>query len=213
MPDPRLLYVYDALCGWCYGFSPTLKAFAETHNARVDVLSGGMIRGEREGMLSEVAPYLRTAYKDVERRTGVKFGEAFVEVLTNGDLYMTSEPAAALLAWARMQAPGRDLEAAHELQQGVYYHGHGPRSGALARHLAAALGLDGDAAVSAMTSEEYRVQAERDFAISRQLDVRGFPALFLARADGLLPIAKGYTDADTLEANLARARRLPTAAE
>ena len=213
MPSPKLLYVYDALCGWCYGFSPTLKAFAKTQGVGIDVVSGGMIRGPREGMLSEVAPYIRTAYRDVEQRTGVKFGEAFVEVLMNGDIYMTSEPAAALLAWAREQAPARQLDAAHELQQGIYYHGYGPRSEELARHLATSLGLDADAAVAAMTAEAYRVLAERDFAIARQLEVRGFPALFVVREDGLLPIANGYTDGQTLAARFERALQLPTRTE
>ena len=213
MSPPRLLYVYDALCGWCYGFSPTLTAFAKTLDARVEVVSGGMIRGPREGMLSEVAPYIRTAYKDVERRTGVEFGGAFLDVLMSGDIYMTSEPAAALLAWAREQAPERQLDAAHELQQGIYHHGYGPRSEELARHLATSLGLDADAAVAAMSAEAYRVLAERDFAIARQLDVRGFPALFVKKAAGLVPIANGYTDAALLEVRFAQALRLPSPAE
>ena len=212
MADLKLLYVYDALCGWCYGFNPTLRAFAKTHGLgsqastphalTVDVLSGGMIRGEREGPLSEVAPYIRTAYKDVERRTGVEFGGGFLDVLTNGDIYMTSEPAAALLAWARERAPARQLDAAHELQRGIYHHGYGPRSEALARHLARALGLDEAAAVAALTDGAYRTLAERDFATTQRLGVRGFPALFVARAEGLVPIANGYTDAEVLAARL-----------
>lgn len=203
--DPRLVYVYDALCGWCYGFSPTLKAFAKTHDATVDVVSGGMIRGPRIGMLSQVAPYIRTAYKDVEQRTGVKFGQGFLDVLMNGDVYMTSEPAAALLSWVKDVAPARQLEAAHELQRGVYYHGHGPDSDDLARNLADELGLDADAAVAARTDPKYAAAAEADFALSQQLGVRGFPAVFVQREGGLVMIANGYTDLQTLEARFAQA--------
>ena len=195
---PRLLYVYDALCGWCYGFSPTLKAFAKTRNATVEVLSGGMIRGARIGMLSAVAPYIRTAYRDVERATGVHFGEGFLEVLREGDVYMTSEPAGALLSWVKDVAPARQLDAAHELQRGVYYHGHGPDSDDLARNLADELGLDADAAVAARTDAKYLAAAEADYALSQKLGVRGFPALFVRREDGLVMIANGYTDAETL---------------
>ena len=197
---PRLVYVYDALCGWCYGFSPTLKAFAKAHGAAVEVVSGGMIRGSRIGMLSEVAPYIRTAYKDVERATGVEFGEGFLKVLMEGDVYMTSEPAAALLSWVKTVAPAKQLEAAHELQRGVYFHGYGPHSDELARHLATSLGLDAAAAVAARNSEAYAATAQQDFALSQKLGVRGFPALFLAKDEGLVMIANGYTDGATLAA-------------
>lgn len=26
---PLILYVYDAMCGWCYGFGPVVKKAAE----------------------------------------------------------------------------------------------------------------------------------------------------------------------------------------
>lgn len=206
-PAPRLLYVYDALCGWCYGFSPTMKAFAKTHDAEVEVVSGGMIRGQRIGMLSEVAPYIKTAYRDVERATGVKFGEGFLEVLMHGDIYMTSEPAAALLSWVKDVAPARQLRAAHELQRGIYYHGHGPDSEALARNLADELGLAPNAAAAARTDAKYVAAAEADFALSQKLGVRGFPALFVRREGGLTMIANGYTAADALETRFTQAMK------
>ncbi|HVE60446.1 MAG TPA: hypothetical protein VNA26_01410, partial [Chitinophagaceae bacterium] len=38
-------YCYDALCGWCYGFSPVMKKIEQEYKDQVsfDVLSGGMI--------------------------------------------------------------------------------------------------------------------------------------------------------------------------
>lgn len=58
----KLIYVYDALCGWCYGFSPIIKQFYKKHKNHFDsiqVVSGGMIRGERIGAIGEVAPYIK----------------------------------------------------------------------------------------------------------------------------------------------------------
>ena len=72
-----IIYVYDALCGWCYGFSPVIKQVFEKYQAQFDfeVISGGMILGERQGPIGEVAAYIKGAYKTVEDTTGVKFGE------------------------------------------------------------------------------------------------------------------------------------------
>ncbi len=39
-----LVYVYDALCGWCYGFAPVIKAFAERYAEEVWFLPKGCNR-------------------------------------------------------------------------------------------------------------------------------------------------------------------------
>ena len=204
---PRLLYVYDALCGWCYGFSPVLgELHARRPDLPLDVVSGGMIRGERRGPIGEVAGYIKWAYKEVERRTGVAFGAGFVDgPLERGDLYMTSEPPAALLAYVREVAPSKAYAAAHALQRGIYYHGYGPGSPELARHLADELALDPAGARAALDDERYARLAEADFALTQRLGVRGFPALLLVRGGRAERLTSGYADLATVERHLAAA--------
>ena len=205
--DLRLLYVYDALCGWCYGFSPVMRAQAAESGLPVDVLSGGMIRGARRGPIGEVAAYIKSAYKDVERRTGVRFGAAFVDgPLERGDMYMTSEPPAALLAHVRETRPECQLDAAHALQEGIYGEGLGPSTPALARHLATAVGIAPAGAIAALTDARLAGAAARDFALAEQLGVRGFPAVFVVSGESAYPVAQGYVDGDAFRQNLARAR-------
>ena len=80
----KLIYVYDALCGWCFGFSPVMSTFAKKYQSEIEVqvVSGGMIRGDRIGPIGEVAPYIKEAYKTVEDSTGITFGKAFLLLLT-----------------------------------------------------------------------------------------------------------------------------------
>ncbi|MFW5658939.1 MAG: hypothetical protein ACOCZ8_03040, partial [Bacteroidota bacterium] len=42
-PTMKVIYVYDALCGWCYGFSPNIQQLHDEFGDRVDfeVVSGG----------------------------------------------------------------------------------------------------------------------------------------------------------------------------
>ena len=202
---PRILYVYDALCGWCYGFSPALGEFVEAHpDLPVEVVSGGMIVGEREGPIGEVAAYIKQAYKDVERATGVEFGQDFITgPLERGDMMMSSVPPARLLAWSREQAPDKQYEAANALQRGIYFHGFGPGSEQLATFLAEQLSLKPADAIAALTDERYADPARRDFALTQQLGVRGFPAVFLVRGQTAYPLANGYTGVEQLEERLA----------
>lgn len=206
---PRLLYVYDALCGWCYGFSPVVGELRRRHpELPVEVVSGGMIRGGRRGPLGEVAAYIKSAYRDVERATGVRFGAGFVEgPLETGEMYMTSEPPAALLAYVREVAPERAYDAAHALQEGIYDRGYGPGSDELAAHLAGALGLDADDVAAALTDERYARLAEGDFALTARLGIRGFPALLLVRGGEVRVVANGYAPLEAVERHLAAALR------
>ena len=41
----RLTYVYDPLCGWCFGFVPTLRQFAKANPAiEIDVVPEGSLQ-------------------------------------------------------------------------------------------------------------------------------------------------------------------------
>jgi len=104
----KLIYIYDALCGWCYGFAPAMRDFYQNHKndfETIDVISGGMITRERIGAIGEVAPYIKTAYKDVENRTGVKFGEKFLkDILEEGSTIFTSIPPSIALSVFKKEA-------------------------------------------------------------------------------------------------------------
>ena len=75
--QPTIYYCYDAYCGWCYGFSPVIKKISEEwkHRMGFEVLSGGMIPKEAARPVSSIAGYISEAYKTVEERTGIRFGE------------------------------------------------------------------------------------------------------------------------------------------
>jgi putative protein-disulfide isomerase len=100
MNKPEIIYVYDALCGWCYGFSPVMEKFSNKHKDefKITVVSGGMVTGSRIGPLSEMADYISRAYKDVEKASGVKFGENYLKkTLKEGKVFLNSEPSAKAL--------------------------------------------------------------------------------------------------------------------
>src|SRR5690606_24007751 len=73
---PKLVYVYDALCPWCYAFTPVVEALCDHFGDRLDheVISGGMVRGDqvREIGGEEEAACLRESYRSIESLTGVR---------------------------------------------------------------------------------------------------------------------------------------------
>jgi len=178
--DPRVVYVFDAYCGWCYGFDPTVLAFWEASRARVpfDVVSGGLFTGARRPTLGSLG-FIREANQRVARLTGVTFGPAFDALLDDGRLVLDSEGAAAGFAALRAQAPDRAVPLAAALQRRFYVDGESLSDPSTIAAVAREHGLDAERAVAFMTGAEGPSAAAEDFAFARSLGVTSFPSLLV----------------------------------
>ncbi|WP_423148284.1 DsbA family protein [Rubrolithibacter danxiaensis] len=202
MKNIKVIYVYDALCGWCYGFSPVIKAVYEKYSAQTDfeVISGGMITGERTGPIGVVAPYIKTAYRTVEETSGTTFGEAFLKVLERGELILDSEKPSIALSVFKSTHPEKAVLFAHALQNEFYFNGRDLNEEELYRYIAVNFGLDPDEFIYKMQLEQFKQDAYYDFALARQLEVNGYPSVLIQNSDThFYLIARGYTDLETLE--------------
>jgi len=90
----KLIYFYDPLCGWCFGFSPVMSEIQDAYGDKLDieVISGGLFLDLRAGAVNTVAPHIKSgAYKSVELQTGVMFGKPFLDnVFGDGTLVLNS---------------------------------------------------------------------------------------------------------------------------
>ncbi len=203
----RLLYVYDVLCGWCYGFGPVIEQLSDEHPEwPVEVISGGMITGDRQGPLAESAGYIKQAYPQVEKASGVRFGKAFTDgALDDPEMYSTSVPASALLAYARERRPTHQLAAARALQTAFFDRGYGPATEATADFLAERLDLDRRATRAAATDDEYLELGRADFALAKRFGIQGFPAVVLQHGGRLTLLSNGFLPLETLRQQAGRA--------
>lgn len=199
-----LIYCYDAYCGWCYGFSPVIKKIAAAYKDRLDieVLSGGMMTGESVMPIEKIGPLIQRSYKNVEELTGIKFGEDFLWHVFNpgqSDWVMNSEKPAIALCIFKEYYPERQLEFATDLQYALNYEGRDLDDDEAYRHLLEKYRIVPEAFYTKLKSEEYKEQAYYEFALCKQLQVTGFPTVFI-QADELkfVMAARGYTDHETL---------------
>ena len=205
----KLIYCYDALCGWCYGFAPVIESFTEEHagDFTVEVLSGGMILGERIGPIGEVAGYIGEAYKDVERATGITFGKAFLEgTLAEGSTIFTSLPPAIALSAFKSLRPERAVDYAGALQRAIYFDGIAPSDYAAFAERAEALGVDREAFLAATRGNAATLAAEADFERVRQFGISGFPTVIIETDEKYYLLTRGYTDGATLKERWAQLR-------
>ena len=192
---PTLVYIYDALCGWCYGFAPVMQQLHQTYKGQLEfkVISGGMITGERIGPIGEVAPYIKWAYKEVEEKCGVTFGEAFLQdVLEEGSTIFTSVPPAVAMSVFKQHKPKEAVAFASALQRAIYYDGIDPNDQSAYGKYAAEFGLDAFAFSDQMSDQVFQEAAQKDFQTAAQIGVTGFPTVFLYDGKQWHLLARGY---------------------
>jgi putative protein-disulfide isomerase len=203
--QPTIYYCYDAYCGWCYGFSPVITRLAEEYKDRLvfDVLSGGMIFPETPQHFGPIAKYIQTAYKRVEELTGRGFGEDLLWHVFNPDKtdwYPHSEMPAIALSIFKEYQPDKAVQIASDLQYALNYEGRDLTDKEAYRHLLSKYNIPEEDFYTKLKSEEYKEKAYYEFALVKQLQVTGFPAVLLQVSDAkFYQLAQGYADYDTLK--------------
>jgi len=202
---PIIIYCYDAWCGWCYGFSPVIKSLHEKYKNQFDfeTLSGGMIPVESTQHIGKIAGYIKDAYKTVEEMTGIRFGDDFLWHINNPDLsdwYPNSEMAAIAMSILKDFNPDRSIEFAADLQFALYSEGRDLTDPEAYQHLIEKYEFDPKVFYENLKSDEYKEKAYYDFSLIKQLNVTGFPTLFIQTNESkLYMISRGYSDEKSIE--------------
>lgn len=202
---PKIIYCYDAYCGWCYGFSPVIRRVFENYKDQFDfeVLSGGMILPETPKHISLTADYIRSAYKEVEERTGVKFGEYYLWHINNpddSDWFPDSlKPAIALCVFKDYYHKLAVLFAA-DLQYALHFEGRDLCDDEAYRHLLEKYKIPEDEFYKKLHDPEYEQQARYEFSLVKQLHVSGFPTMFVQISETrFYLLSRGYSDYDSID--------------
>ena len=205
---PKIIYCYDAYCGWCYGFSPVIKRIWKEYKDKLqfDVLSGGMILPEQPRHFGPMAKYIQTAYKRAEELTGVKFGEDFLWHVFHPDetdWYPSSEKPAIALCIFKEYHPDEVVLMAADLQYALKYEGRDLTDDEAYRHLLPKYNIPEEEFYQKLKSDEYKQKAYYEFALVKQLQINGFPTVLLQVDDlKFYLLARGYTDHETLRTRL-----------
>jgi putative protein-disulfide isomerase len=208
MKKNTLIYCYDAYCGWCYGFSPVLQRIAEQYKQQIDfeVLSGGMILNEEAKHISVTADYIQKAYGTVEAQTGIEFGKDYLWHINNPDLsdwYPASEKPAIALCIFKEFYPDRQVEFAADLQYALHFEGRDLCDDESYRHLLDKYSIQPETFYTKLKSDEYKEMAYYEFALCKQLQVTGYPAVLLQINETKFHLlARGYTSFDSLKERL-----------
>jgi len=187
MKSTTLHYIYDPLCGWCYGAAPLVKAAREVLS--VIPHGGGMMTGARR---QAVTPQLREFVKPHDARiaqlSGQRFGEGYSEgLLHDTTAVFDSEPPTAAMLAAEAVA-GRGLDMLAQLQIAHYVEGRRIADRAVLIEVAATLDLDPATFANALdrqSDEAVQAHFRETRAFMTEVGAQGFPS-FVLEAGGVL---------------------------
>jgi putative protein-disulfide isomerase len=188
MRTSYVTYLFDPLCGWCYGAAPMLDRLSAA-GMRVELLPTGLFSGAGARPMDEgFAAHAWSNDQRIERLTGQPFTQAYQQnVLKARGTLLDSRAATLGISAAGLEDPARRLTALKTIQRARYVDG---RDIVTVAGVAEALADAGMADVAAMLEApgENLLAADRELvgrgrALFRRLHANGVPSLAVASND------------------------------
>ena len=199
MDGLHLIYFTDAMCSWCWGFSPVIGALRAKYGDALPIRTvvGGLRPGTETPMDRAHMEGMRPHWEHVTEASGQPFDYGFFN--REGFVYDT-DPAARAVVLARREGPLMALDYLRAAQQAFYAQNRDVTQPAVLAELAGELGMDPTTFEANLYEDEVKQETWRDYAISQNAGVRGFPTLIAGPgADGTFTlITRGFNTADNV---------------
>jgi putative protein-disulfide isomerase len=204
MNKPTLIYAYDPLCGWCYGFHPVMEKLAGRFidDLAVEVIAGGLAVDENVQTISEGFDYIPAASKQVESVTGVFFGEPFYLLAEEGSYLYNSEPSCMAQTVMNKLAPEHALSFAGKMQEAIFKHGKNLNRWETFAELFEDFSVDVAEAKKLYKSESIKQKTRQNFEWCKNNGASAFPTLLLKIGEEVGVMSRGYRPFDTIESHL-----------
>lgn len=187
--QPRLYYIHDPMCSWCWGFRPTWDALKQALPDAVEVVNvtGGLARDCDEPMPVEMQQAIEGYWHTIEAQLGTEF---------NYDFWRQNQPRRSTYMACRASVAaayqGSEEAMIDAIQRGYYLRALNPSNLSVLVQLAAELGMDKKRFQHDLLSAATETEFARQMALARSLPIDGFPSLVLAIGDEYYPITRDY---------------------
>ncbi len=202
MVQPELCYVFDTLCGWCYGAAPAVswarKSFGDA--LTITLLHGGLFTGENSRPMAEMRPIALEHDKRIHELTGRPFSDAYLEkIVMNDDVVHDSTPTAIahqVVKRALQNTPTRLLDFLHATQYARFVEGQDLTNWSTYVPLVKPLAISSKQFFDGFYDVRTRVSVDAEFQQARDLmeevGAEGFPSFILKAGGGsfLIPHAR-----------------------
>lgn len=206
-------YLFDPLCGWCYGASPAIQKLGQHATIRLELAPTGLFAGTGGRTIDAAfADYAWSNDVRIEKLTGQRFTEDYrTQVLGKPGSRFDSATTTLALTAVALSEPQRELETLKILQEARYVLALDTSAAPVVEKLLRDLGLSaaadrlaaGDAEL--LSANAARTQKAQD--LMRTFGAQGVPTLLVTDDNGsrLLRGNALYSSFDNLLSHIASA--------
>ncbi|OOS24861.1 DsbA family protein [Moraxella pluranimalium] len=196
----KIYYLFDPLCGWCYGAKPALETVASQYP--VELTPTGLFFRSGRVMDADFAQYAWGNDERIERLTGQAFRTAYRENVLQGGGQFDSQNSLLALTAVREMAPEQEIAVLSALQTARYVDGRDNADLSVIADILQTQGL-GDIVptVSDPVTEDHLLACIRfGQQLAQRLGVSGVPQLVIEHDGGwlIVPNQALYGDGQAL---------------
>lgn len=191
-----LIYCYDPMCSWCWGFRPTWTALQKALAKRIDreelviqPMLGGLAPDSDVPMPMAMRQKLEATWQRIASELGTEFNYGF---------WRNTEPRRSTYPANRACMVARDgnleMEMYHAIQQAYYLEAKNPSNLDVLADCAEQIGLSRDGFLHNMHYVQQEGLLEKEIENARHIGLNSFPSLALLIGEQLLHIPINYQD-------------------
>ncbi len=187
----KLIYVYDPMCSWCWGFRETwLKLQAAIGDKlAIEYKVGGLAPDSDEPMRKEMQQFLQQTWQRIEQQLGTPFNHEFWHT---AQPRRSTYPACRAVLVARQQ--NKEQEMLYAIQKAYYLDAQNPSDISTLASLAEQIGLEKNAFLKEIESEKINSLLMDEINQARSLPIQGFPSLVLENKGLYAAVPVNYLD-------------------
>lgn len=199
-----LIYCYDPMCSWCWGFRPTWTALQKALAKRIDredltiqPMLGGLAPDSDVPMPMEMRQKLEATWQRIASELGTEF---------NYDFWRHTEPRRSTYPANRACLVARDenleMEMYHAIQKAYYLEAKNPSNLDVLADCAEHIGLSRAGFLKSMDYIKQHGLVEEEIENARHLELNSFPSLALLIGEKLINIPINYQDHKPMQAQI-----------
>ena len=191
-----LHYIYDPLCGWCYGAEPLVRAAIMVPDLKLKLHAGGLWPQPTQ-LPPETRRYIQQADARIAQMSGQPFGAAYLSgLLLDPTMILDSRPTIAAVLAAQSLDPAKALPMLKGIQHAHYEHGRRVVERDVLCAIAAESGLDAEEFSAALDDADAHAHIEETRRLMNRVGSGGFPTFVLQIDDDWLPVPHGRFASD-----------------
>jgi putative protein-disulfide isomerase len=186
-----LHYIYDPLCGWCYGAEPLVWAARNVDGLALR-MHAGALWPQPTRLPEHTRRYIQQADARIGQMSGQPYGEPYLNgLLLDPELVLESRPVIAAVLAAQALDAAKALPMLRAIQHAHYERGeHVVREGTLKR-LAGQIGLDVAAFMQALQTVPVDAHIAQSQELMNNVGAQGFPTFVLQIGDDWVAVPHG----------------------